>query len=146
MTWYAAHVIVYDRFLDGPQDEYPVYENVLLIEAESPDAAWIEAERLGAEYSVDDSVDSAEAVAEILGVSSGLMYKDHPVAQTYAGVRKVLECAYTASRLIEDPDADNATFQPSHNSEITYSALVTTSAEDLRRLATSQPVTLLYRE
>ena len=44
-TWYAAHTLEYARFLDGVQETYSVYENVILIKADTLDDAHQEAER-----------------------------------------------------------------------------------------------------
>jgi len=39
MSWYAASIIMLTKFKDGIQDKYPVWENVILIEGNSPDEA-----------------------------------------------------------------------------------------------------------
>jgi len=46
-TWYSAHVIMFAEFKDGPQEHFPVWENVVLIEAESEESAFEKAERHG---------------------------------------------------------------------------------------------------
>lgn len=47
MSWYAAHIIQYWKFLDGVQDSYPLYENIVLIQAEVADEAWEKANQIG---------------------------------------------------------------------------------------------------
>ncbi len=55
MTWYAAHVILLTKFLDGVQDSYPVWENVVLINAATSEEAYAIADRKGnAEASVEN--------------------------------------------------------------------------------------------
>ena len=53
--WYAAHLIEYAKFRDGVQDYYPFYENVVLIEADSPEEAWDKAEQFGKDNEFDDT-------------------------------------------------------------------------------------------
>src|SRR3989442_6952758 len=43
-TWYAAHIVMYVTFKDGAQDHYPVWENIVLIEAPTEDEAFSKAE------------------------------------------------------------------------------------------------------
>ena len=45
--WFAAHVIMYFRFTDGNQDRFPVWENVFLVQAPSPEEAHARAVRMG---------------------------------------------------------------------------------------------------
>lgn len=39
MNWYAAHAIMYMKFKDRQQEKYPLWENILLIAAESDEEA-----------------------------------------------------------------------------------------------------------
>ena len=50
MAWYAAHIVCYVRFCDDVQDAYPIWEKVILIEAEADDVAHVEAQRIGQTY------------------------------------------------------------------------------------------------
>lgn len=47
MTWYAAHIILLTKFLDGVQDSYPIWENIVLINAETSDDAHAIADKKG---------------------------------------------------------------------------------------------------
>ncbi|MBN2004361.1 MAG: DUF4288 domain-containing protein [Anaerolineae bacterium] len=39
MNWYAAHAVMYVKFKDRQQEKYPLWENILLIAAESDEEA-----------------------------------------------------------------------------------------------------------
>jgi hypothetical protein len=54
MPWFAASAIMYVRFKSGAQDSYPIWENVLLVEAESA----VQAHRLAMEFAMRDEGDS----------------------------------------------------------------------------------------
>ena len=79
MTWYAAHIILYTKFLDGVQDCYPVWENIILINADTSDAAYAIADKKG------------EDEAQV-SVDSKYIYNGRPAAWIYAGTRKLIEC------------------------------------------------------
>src|SRR5260370_31501389 len=38
-TWYAAHIVMYVTFKHGSQDHYPVWENIVLVEAPTEEEA-----------------------------------------------------------------------------------------------------------
>ena len=63
MTWYAAHIILLTKFLDGVQDSYPIWENVVLIK-------------------------KGEAEASVGSHS----HNGRPAVWVYAGTRKLNEC------------------------------------------------------
>jgi hypothetical protein len=133
MTWYAAHIISYIRFLDGVQDKYPIYENVVLLEADSTDQAYEEAKRIGKE-DYDDTTDGSE----------GLFWEERPAVWVFAGVRKLIECQDTASTMTEQPDRIGNS--PIHGTEVTYSQMELADEEALTKLIKGDPVTLLYEE
>jgi Domain of unknown function (DUF4288) len=47
MAWFSAHIIIYTKFKDGIQDVFPVYENIVLIEADSSETAFEKAKVIG---------------------------------------------------------------------------------------------------
>jgi hypothetical protein len=49
-TYYIAHIIFWVQYNEGPQDDYPIWENIYLIIAKDSDEAWEKAEREGREY------------------------------------------------------------------------------------------------
>jgi hypothetical protein len=126
-TWYAAHTIIYAKFNDGLQDNYPTYENVVLIEAESVEMARIEADRIArAETNASDvTVDGRQAQL------------------TFAGIRKLVECQDTT---IAETERKNEPFRPLHGTELTYSRLMLESAEDLHKLVQGEPVQVWYED
>jgi hypothetical protein len=124
-TWYAAHTIVYAQFNDGIQDTYPTYENVILIEAESVEAARLEAERIA----------RAETNASDVTVDG------RPARLTFAGIRKLVECQDTT---IAETERKNEPFRPLHGTELTYSYLVVASAEDFHKLVHGEPALVWY--
>ena len=120
--WYAAHCIMALRVLEGTQDHFPVHENVILIRAGTPREAW---ELAGVRGREDES-----------HPDSGTRFYDddpRPARWTFEGVRKVVEC--------DDLQAD-----PAYGVEVTYSALVVDTEEDLRKLASGESVTVWYED
>jgi hypothetical protein len=122
MTWFAASVIMVIRFQDGVQDKYPVWENVILIDASSVEEAYSKAEQYGREdeSSPDESVTWEGRVAQLV----------------FGGVRKLIEIR-NASALRD---------QPGDGAEITYSQFELDSDESLSKLIKGEEVSVLYRE
>jgi hypothetical protein len=122
-VWFAAHVILYFKFKDGKQDCYPVWENVLLVEAPSADEAFEKAAHIGkGEESKDES---------------GLTYGGRPAMLTYAGIRKLVRVDGGMASL-EDRPVDGA--------EVTYSTLLVKDARAFARLVEGKAVTVRYEE
>jgi hypothetical protein len=120
--WYSAHVIMHLKPKVRTKGEQLVWENVLLIEAESPEIAVKKAEMIGLE---DQAANS-----------DGLTIDEKPVTMVFVGVRKLIECRTVGD--IEDKPADG--------SEVTYSEFLLESEEDLRKLALGDPVKIMYRD
>lgn len=121
MKWYAAHLIEFIKFRDGVQDRYPFYENVVLIEAGSPEEAWTKADQFGKENELDDT---------------SLTWNDRPAQMVFAGVRKVIApCSF------EEPDSG-----PTHGTELTYSLLVIDKEEDFHNFLNNEPADVHYIE
>lgn len=120
--WFAAHVILLARFKDGNQDSFPVWENIILIEAESADEAWEKAERNGAE---------SASVGEF-------SFDDRPAYWEFAGVRKLLQIGTM------DPQERMPGGHEENGIEATYSAFTLKNEEDVRKLVDNQAVELIY--
>ncbi len=126
MPWYAAHVVLYYEFRDGPQVEYPVMENIYLIHAGTDDEAFAKAEKRGRSDCTEDE---------------SLSVKGRPARLVFGGVRKLISC-------IADPE----TLAPSpvetieDGAEATYSFLVVSSRQNLDALIKGDPVNVLYEE
>jgi hypothetical protein len=117
MTWYAANIIMYTKFKDGKQDYYPIYENIILIEAKDEKEAHEKAIKRG-KSDEDDS-------------SGTYLYDKRPAILVYAGIRKITQC--------EDPDQ-----RPGDGTEITYSEFLVDSNDKLMKLIKGDSVEILY--
>ena len=119
MGWYAASIIIYTKFKDGIQDKFPFYENVILIEAPSPEEAFEKAVIRGKE----DEGDS----------EGTYYYDDRPATFVFAGIRKIIEC-------------QNANDKPVDGTEITYSSMIISEEEAFSRLLKGEGVSVFYEE
>jgi hypothetical protein len=116
--WFAAHVILVLKLKQGQQNEFPVWENVLLLEAPS------------AEGVVELATERAQ---QYVGDSDGsLTLDDRPAVWEFVGVRKVVLC---------DPSDTVA-----DGTEATYSEFVLESFEDVQVLARGGAVRLTYTD
>jgi hypothetical protein len=117
--WYAAHVIMYYKFDKGPQEDFPILENIFVLDAPDSRAAHDEAERIGRSEEVH----------------SGLAVDDRPATLVFAGVRKVVECQSPKGMGLLD-----------HGTEATYSAFTVRTLADLERLVEGESVPVIYDE
>ncbi len=120
MSWYTAHVIQYYEFKQRPQEYYPFYENVILIQADSDEQAWTLAEHYVQERSEGDAYGT-------------LVWDGIPAIRRYAGVRKVISLP-------------NPKGEPQHGVELTYSLFHAESWEDLQKLVAGEAVRVKYIE
>lgn len=127
MIWYAAHIISYVKFIDASQDKYPVWENVVLIYAES----------------VDDAYEMAENIGKSDYHGSHLSWEGREGTWEFAGVRKLIECQDIPSKMVE---RRNNEYRPGHGTEITFLQMELDNEEDLLKLVQGDPVTVLYEE
>ncbi len=123
MTWYAAHIILLTKFLDGVQDSYPIWENVVLINADTPDEA----------YAIADKKGEAEAS---VGSHS---HNGRPAVWVYAGTRKLNECLEYFDPAERVPDGTEE-----YGTEVTYSSFVLPDEEAMQKLLANRDVTVLY--
>lgn len=115
--WYAAHLMMYLQFQDGVQDKHPVWEEIYLIYAESSDAAFIEADRIGA---FNQSADVGSHT-----------YDGRPVRWKYAGVRRLSECI------------DFEGGPPQSGKEVTYISYYLEDADAIGKMLNEKSVRLL---
>ena len=107
MSWYAAHLIMYFKRRKGTQAKFLVWENIVIFQANSSEAAYEKAEKRGREEElVDDET---------------LTLGGHPVRMVFAGVRKVTECQDESAR-------------PTSGSEITYNEMMLRSEDAIGKL------------
>jgi len=120
--WYAAHIIMSVKF-DNPndQDTFPVWENIVLVEAANEDAAWDKAELQGKAEETDGT--------------DHFRWRDKPARWVFAGIRKLIECR-----------SDDSDDRPVDGAEVSYSQIVLPDKESLARLVNGKPVTVYYEE
>ena len=136
MIWYSASIICYVKFMDGVQDKFPIWENVVLIEANSEDEAFAEAERIG-KSNYDDSENHDD--------KGDMTYDERPAYWVFAGVRKVSICHVIASVVAEDGiDEKTPCYRLGYGTEVSYSEMEVRTEEDLRKLVDGEPVAVLY--
>jgi len=111
MSWYAAHVVMIFRLSQDEQQEFRAWENVVLIEADSSEQAWLRARQYGKQ---DESAD-------------GFHLEGKPVRVEFAGVRKVVACV--------DPDE-----RPGDGTEVSYTDVEFASRNDLERYLAGEDV------
>ncbi len=112
---------MYIKFKDGNQDSYPIWENVLLIEADTPE----EAQEKAIKVAKSDEGDS----------ENSLKWADRPATWVFAGLRKLLTVAH--------PDADETKFD---GAEITFSEFEIEDKESFQRYIDGKDVTIKYYE
>ena len=121
MPWFSAHAILYARFKASPQSEYPVWENVYLIEAPSSEAALAAAN----ERALKDQGDS----------NGTFTWNGQPAEWVFAGIRKLISVSHAG-----------AEGQIRHGDEVTYSEHVVGSLDAVRQLAAGDAVNVRYDE
>jgi len=149
MGWYAAHMITYQKYKNGIQDRYPVSEEIVLLEADSLDEAFIKSREIGDDeeyevYAVPDSIkwshiDNINEREDFNGDVEALLkniFKDSNeriVEYIFAGVRKVIKCENQKERLV-------------HGSEISHSEYLVKTEDDLKKLLKSEKMVIKYIE
>jgi len=108
---------MYVEFKDKLQEKYPIWENIVLIEANSEEEALRKAEERGHLDEGDDS--------------GSFSWEKRPAMWVYGGIRKLLSCADFEKR-------------PTDGTEITYSQMEVKSASDLKKLINSKRVSVIY--
>ena len=116
--WFAAHIITVFRYRKRRQRKFRVWENIVLVQAATPEEGWKKARELG-EESVRDGSD---------WTVNGL-----PATLDYVGVRKLIN--------VDDPEK-----RPKHGTEITYNKFDLSSRADLEKLVAGDPVSIEYEE
>ncbi len=120
MAWYAASVIMLFEYEDAVQDDFPVWENVYLVEAESEELAIDKAISFGKEDEGNDS--------------GSLTVNNRKARKVFQGVRKLI----TVINLNSDEDV------PGDGAEVTFSDFLLKSKADLEKLVQGDPVQLSY--
>jgi hypothetical protein len=115
MVWYTAHLVLYFRYKrKRPQKRFLIWENIILVQAESQEEAFAKAEERGREdAAADDTLRIDNEAAELV----------------FAGVRKLVLC--------QDEDR-----QPADGTEVSYTEMEVSSEEAIRKLVAGQPVSV----
>jgi hypothetical protein len=109
---------MYVRFKDGQQGHYPVWENVLLVEADSDALA-------------------EERARELAGLDAGdsdgtFRWNGRPAEWVFAGIRKILTVSHRSDAV------------PGHGDEITYSEFGVRDENTLQDLVAGRSVSIEY--
>ena len=122
MTYYAAHIILAVKLKNRTQTKFPIWENIILIEADNETEAFTKAEAHGRQATGDDD--------------GSFQWQGEPACWEFAGVRKLTECALMGNH-------------PSDGDEISYLEMELESPEAVRKFvegdATKVTVNELYR-
>ncbi len=118
--WFAAHVILYAKLTGAASKSIPVWENVILIQAESEEEAFAKAERYGQRQAGD-------------GTRPAFTWGGQPARWIFGGVRKLTLC-------------DNPEERPDDGTEITYLQMRVASDEALEKLLAGEDVGVTYIE
>ena len=115
MNWYSAHLLMYVKFKSQPQSRFPVWENIVLITADSEEEAFAKAERRGREDEGDED--------------ESFRWGDAAAEWVFAGVRKITACQDEEKR-------------PGDGTEVTYIEMEVSSREALDKLIAGEPVSV----
>ena len=110
--WYAAHILMYVKRKSKTQGRIPVWENIVLIKADSEEAAFAKAQERGKQDEGDDD--------------GTFLWEGNPAEWVFAGVRKLTLC--------EDPEK-----RPADGIEISYIEMEVSSEQALANLLDGKP-------
>ena len=121
MTWFAASTVIGMRRQDG-KGVISIYENIILIEAETAN----DAHRIASEIGLSEA-----------NIEDGLTIDDMPAVRIFAGIRKIITVSNPAPY---DLDQD----RPITGTEITYSEFEVPDEDSLQRFARGETMNVLY--
>jgi hypothetical protein len=122
--WYCAHIILWASYMDGNQDDYPIWERVYLVKALDSDEAWTNAEAKG---------EKEAKVENILEINN------RNIKWKYGGVRKVIST-------IEDSLIEIKLNNSIDILEITWNEFYVSDEENLKKLIEGKPVKITYAD
>jgi len=117
MTWYSAHIVMLVEFKEGPQQRYPVWENIVLVAANTEAEAFAKAEAHGRADEGDDD--------------GSFRWGKIPARWVFAGVRKLTECVFASDC-------------PNDGTEVSYSELELDSREAVEKMVAGKRVQVWY--
>jgi hypothetical protein len=119
MNWFAAHIILVVKFKDHSQTRFPVWENIVLIRADSEEEAIAKAEARGRDDEGDDD--------------GTFRWGGKPAVWVFVGVRKVTLC-------------EDAGKRPGDGTELSYLEFEAPSMAAVEKLIDGTPVRLTLKE
>jgi hypothetical protein len=111
--WYAAHILMFVKRKTKASGKIPLWENIVLIQADSEEAAFAKAQARGQQDEGDDD--------------GTFLWGGQPAEWVFAGVRKLTLC--------EDPEK-----RPGDGIEISYTEMEVNSEQALQDLLDGKPV------
>ena len=117
MTWYAAHLVLYVKYKEQAQDHYPMWENIVLIQADSENEAFAKAEERG-------RADEGDC-------DGSFGWDGKPATWVFAGVRQLILCEDEKER-------------PGDGTEVTYTEMEVDSLEELKHFVDGETATVRY--
>ena len=117
MNWYVAHAIMYVRFKDNVQDTYPIWENMILINAQTDEEAMEKASKRAKQ----DEGDS----------DGSFIWDGRPARWCFAGIRKLMS--------VEDFEE-----RPTCGTEVSYTELGIDNEDNFRKFVNGEAVFVEY--
>jgi hypothetical protein len=111
VAWYCAHIVMRMRYRVGPQQPLFLMENIVLLQAPTPEEARIQATTRG---HLDSNEDDPTFTCD-----------DRPAYWEFAGVRQLISC-------------DDEDDRPASGTEVTYLEYRVESEDDIARLLSGQ--------
>ena len=116
--WYAAHILMYVKRKKA-HGKIPVWENIVLIKADSEETAFTKAQERGKQDEGDDD--------------GTFLWAGEPAEWVFAGIRKLTLC--------EDPEK-----RPTDGTEISYTEMEVESERALANLVAGKPAAVKLTE
>jgi hypothetical protein len=117
--WFAAHVVMMTQLKEHKQDHFPVWENIVLIEAANEAEAFEKAEARGRADEGDDD--------------GSYRYGRRPAKWVFGGVRKLTECIVASGR-------------PESGDEITYLELYFKTKQEVKRFVAGKSQSVIIAD
>ncbi len=113
--WYAAHILMYVKRKNKAEGKIAVWENIVLIKADSEESAFAKAQERGQQDEGDDD--------------GTFLWEDQPAEWVLAGIRRLTLC-------------EDAQKRPREGTEISYIEMEVASEEVLANLLAGKPASI----
>ena len=117
MNWYVAHIIMYVKFKDEIQDSYPIWENMILISADSDEEAMKKATNRAKEDEGD--------------CKGSFKWNEREASWCFGGIRKLISC-------------EDFNEKPTSGTELSYNEMIIEKKEDFEKLLNGDEVLIKY--